>query len=111
MSHLRQLLDILTNAVDVIEVEAARQHTTYPNVNDVFISDSPGEQLATNPAILEASALGASAASQLFATLNGPGLSVFNLLSSVSVTRNYLSTYDASNVNSSYDPSFISHQQ
>ena len=83
MSHLRQLLNILTNAIDTIEQEASNSNVAYPTVDDVFDPNSPSEQFATKSKVLEASSLGASAASQIFATLCGPGPNILSLFSAV----------------------------
>jgi len=83
MSYLRQLLSILTNAIDTIEQEVSKDNVAYPTVDDIFNPDSPSEQFAMKPKVLEASSLGASAASQIFATLCGPGPNILSLFSAV----------------------------
>ena len=90
MSHLRQLLSILTNAIDTIEQETSNSNVAYPTVDDIFNPDSPSEQFALKPNVLQASSLGASAASQIFTTLCGPGPNILSLFSAVHATSSRL---------------------
>lgn len=78
-SHLTDLSKIIADGIAKIESAYTDHGTSYPTLDDPF-APPPFD----DSALLEASALVISAASQLVASLRPPGLSLFEAAGSVS---------------------------
>ncbi|KAF8870334.1 hypothetical protein BD779DRAFT_1681286 [Infundibulicybe gibba] len=85
--NLRQLADIISKNVDIIDSMGKKAGVDHPSIDDIYDAESSAEKFTTKPEVSEAALLAISAASQLLATLRLPGLSIFvraNAVSSIS---------------------------
>jgi hypothetical protein len=83
VSHLRQLVQIITENIDTIEQLAHEQGVSHPTIDDLFDSKNAGEKFTFQPDVVQASKLATSAASQLIATLKLPGFTLLDRSASV----------------------------
>ncbi|KAF8887615.1 S-adenosyl-L-methionine-dependent methyltransferase [Infundibulicybe gibba] len=80
-SHLRQLIDIISKNVDIIENLSKMDGVDHPSIDDIYTplydAESPEEKFTVKHEVFNAAMLATSAASQLIATLRLPGPPLF----------------------------------
>jgi hypothetical protein len=82
MSHLRQLLSILTEQIDKIEALAKRSGLKeFPSLED--LPSTKTDEFLTNPDIVDALYLASSASAQLAATLKPAGMVILDRANAV----------------------------
>ncbi|KAK6991803.1 O-methyltransferase [Favolaschia claudopus] len=77
-SSLRQLSDIISQAVTAIEAEYAKASTPLPSLDAPLDPTNPAEAVGMQPSVMASSALIIAAAAQISATVNNPALAIIN---------------------------------
>jgi hypothetical protein len=100
-SSLRQLSNIIAQAVTDIEAEYAKASTPLPALDESFNPTNPAEAVGTQPAVFTASSMIIAAAAQITATVSNPALAIIN--NSLGVSKQV----SARRITKSYDLSII----
>ncbi|KAJ6602649.1 O-methyltransferase [Mycena vulgaris] len=77
-SALRQLSDIIANAVSQIEADYAKASAPLPSLDEPFNPTNPAEAIGMNPSVMTASSLVIAAAAQITAAVSNPALAIIN---------------------------------
>ncbi|KAJ7479885.1 O-methyltransferase [Mycena latifolia] len=77
-SALRQLSDIISQAVSQIEADYAKASVPVPSLDEPFNPANPAEAVGMDPSVVFASSLVIAAAAQLSATVSNPVLAIIN---------------------------------
>jgi outer membrane protein TolC len=83
ISTLRQLANVITEAVDTMEREYARSDVDLPSLEATFNADDPAEALRQNPMVSVAIMDLMAAASQIAATVCNPVTAALNAAQAV----------------------------
>jgi hypothetical protein len=88
-SSLRQLSNIIAQAVTYIEAEYAKASAPLPSLDESFNPTTPAEAVGMQAAAFAASSMIIAAAAQITATVSNPALAIIN---SSSVVRKQVSS-------------------
>ncbi|KAJ7848938.1 O-methyltransferase [Mycena olivaceomarginata] len=77
-SSLRQLSNIIAQAVTYIEAEYAKASAPLPSLDESFDPTTPAEAVGMKPAAFAASSMIITAAAQITATVSNPALAIIN---------------------------------
>ncbi|KAJ7815989.1 O-methyltransferase [Mycena olivaceomarginata] len=77
-SSLRQLSNIIAQAVTYIEAEYAKASAPLPSLDESFDPTTPAEAVGMKPAAFAASSMIIAAAAQITATVSNPALAIIN---------------------------------
>ncbi|KAJ7207224.1 O-methyltransferase [Mycena pura] len=77
-SSLRQLSNIISQAVTQIEAEYAKASVSLPSLDEPFNPTNPAEAVGMHPAVVAASLLVNAAAAQITAAVSNPALAIIN---------------------------------
>lgn len=77
-SSLRQLSDIIAQAVTDIEAEYAKASARLPSLDEPFNPTNATEAVGMHPNVVVASSLVIAAAAQITATVSNPALAIIN---------------------------------